>query len=156
MLMRRSVFLDNLSKTIPPIDPDQRMALLHAPLKGTTLFGGELAKVYRANKERSSSVTVYPVATPKSYASKPYIGRGRSFRKGGSSYRRSGEYRDRSRPRSAPASTVTQPSRSGEGRSIMTVTVPQEPNKRSVQTHEDAPRSKRSLKLGKHKSNKKE
>ena len=41
MLMRRSVALDNLSKTIPLIDPDQKVALLHAPLKGTTLFGGE-------------------------------------------------------------------------------------------------------------------
>ena len=152
--MRRSVVLDNLSKIIPPIDPDQRMALLHAPFKGTTLFGGELAKVYRANKEWASSVTVYPAAIPQSYASNPYIGRGRSFRKGGFSYRRSGEYRDWSR--SAPVSTVTRPSRSGEGRSTMTVTVPQEPNKRSVQTHEDAPRSKRSRKLGKHKSNRKE
>ena len=130
------------------------MALLHAPFKGTALFGGELAKVYRANKERASSVTVFPAAIPQSYASKPYIGCGRSFRKGSSSYRRSGEYRDWSR--SAPASTVTRPSRSGEGRSTMTVTVPQEPNKRSVQTHEDAPRSKRSRKLGKHKSNRKE
>ena len=54
MLMRRSVVLDNLSKTIPPIDPDQRVALLHAPFKGTTLFGGELAKV-------SSAVAIYPV-----------------------------------------------------------------------------------------------
>ena len=37
--------LDNLSKTIPPIDSDQRVALLHAPYKGTTIFGGELAKI---------------------------------------------------------------------------------------------------------------
>ena len=61
--------LDNLSKTIPPIDRDQRMALLHAPFKGTTLFGGELAKVYRANKERACSVIVFPTATPQSYTS---------------------------------------------------------------------------------------
>ena len=45
MFMCRSVALDNLSKTIPLIDSDQRVALLHAPFKGTTLFGGELAKI---------------------------------------------------------------------------------------------------------------
>ena len=54
---------------------------------------------------------------------KPYTSRGRSFRKGGSSYRRSGEDSDRSR--SAPSSTVTQLS-----------TIPQELNKHQVQTHD--------------------
>ena len=39
--------------------------------------------------------------------------------------------------------TVTRPSKSGNGQATMTVTVPQEPNKRQVQTHEGAPRSKR-------------
>ena len=63
-----------------------------------------------------------------------YTSRGRSFRKGGSSYRRSGEDRDRSR--SAPSSTVTQPSKSGNGQATMTVAVPQELNKHQVQTHE--------------------
>ena len=36
--MRRSIVLDNLAKTIPLIDPDQRVALLHAPFSGTTLY----------------------------------------------------------------------------------------------------------------------
>ena len=90
MLMRRSMALDNLSKTIPPIDPDQKVTLLHTPFKRTSLFGGELAKLHRANKERASFVTVYPAATPQSYSTKPYPDRGRSFRKGGSSYRKSG------------------------------------------------------------------
>ena len=62
-LMCHSVALDNLSKTIPLINSDQKVALLHAPFKGTTLLGGELAKLHRANKERASSVTVYPAAT---------------------------------------------------------------------------------------------
>ena len=44
MLLRRSIALDCLRKTLPPIDEDQRLALLNAPFKGTTLFGGELAK----------------------------------------------------------------------------------------------------------------
>ena len=67
-------------------------------------------------------------------ANKPYTSRGRSFRKGGSSYRRSGEDRDRSR--SAPSSTVTRPSKSGNGQATMIVAVPQEPNKHQVQTHD--------------------
>ena len=74
-------------------------------------------------------------------ANKPYTSRIRFFRKAGSSYRRSGEDRDRSR--SAPSSTVTRPSKSENGQATMTVTVPQEPKIRQVQTHEGAPRSKR-------------
>ena len=46
----------------------------------------------------------------------------------------SGEDRDRSR--CAPSSTVTRPSKSGNGQATMTVAVPQEPNKHQVQTHE--------------------
>ena len=144
MLMRHSVVLDNLAKTIPLIDPDQRVALLHAPFRSITLFRGELAKVYRANKEPTSSVTVYPAAPPQSYTTKPYTGRGRSFRKRGSSYRRSSGDRDHSR--SAPSSAVTGPSRSGDGQATMTFTFPQEPNKHQVQTHEGASRSKRQCK----------
>ena len=94
ILMRRSVVLDYLSKTIPLTDPDQRVAFLHAPFRGTTLFGGELAKVYRANKEHASSMTVYPAAPPQSCITELYTGRGRSFKRGDSSYRRSGGDRD--------------------------------------------------------------
>ena len=97
MLMRCSVALNNLSKTITPIDSDQRVALLHTPFKGTTLFGGELAKIYRANKEHASSVTVYPAAPPQTYSTKPYTGCGKSFKKGCSSYRKGGRDRDQSR-----------------------------------------------------------
>ena len=122
MLMCRSVALDNLSRTIPPIDSDQ-VALLHAPFKGTTLFGGELAKLHRANKEHASSVTVYLAASPQTYSTKPYTGRGRSFRKGGSLY---GIGRARHQCRFAPSATTTKPSKSGEGQATMTVTVPQD------------------------------
>ena len=83
-LMCRSVALDNMSKTIPPVDSNQKAALLHEPFKGTTLYRGKLAKLHRANKEHGSSVTVYLAATPQSYFTKSYPGRGRSFRKGGS------------------------------------------------------------------------
>ena len=132
MLMRRSVALDNLSnKTIPPIDPDQRVALLYAPFNGTTLFGGELAKIY---KERASSLTVYPAAHPQTYSTKPCTGRGRSFKKDSSSYRKVG--RDRGQSRCTPSAMVTWPSKSGEGQAHMTVTVPQDSNKRKVQSNE--------------------
>ena len=53
MLLRRSIALDCLRKILPPIDEDQRLTLLHAPFKGTTLFGGELAKLQEANTKRA-------------------------------------------------------------------------------------------------------
>ena len=76
MLLRRSIALDNLRKTLPPIDEDQRLALLHAPFKGTTLFRGELAKLQEANTKRAATFTVFPtpIAPPVSYSSRPYVG----------------------------------------------------------------------------------
>ena len=121
ILMRHFVALDNLSRTFPPIDPDQKFALLQAPFKGTTLFGSELAKLHRANKERASLVTVYPAASPQTYSTN--TGCGRSFRKGGASYRR--DRRDRDKSRSSPSATNTKPSKSGTGQATMTVTVPE-------------------------------
>ena len=137
MLMCRSMALDNMFITISPMDSDQKDALLHASFKGTTLFGG---KLHRANKELASSVTVYPAASPQTYSIKPYTGRGRSFRKGGSSYRRGG--RDRDQSRCTPSATTTKPSKSGNGQAIMTVTVPQDSNQRKVQSNEGAPLAK--------------
>ena len=90
MVMCRSVAVENLSKTIPLRDSDQKVALLHAPFKGSTLFGGELAKLHRANKEPASSVTVYLAATSQTYSTKRYPGHGRFFKRGGSSYKKSG------------------------------------------------------------------
>ena len=59
MLLRCSVALDNLWKMLPAIDEDQRLAL-HAPFKGTTLFGGELAKLQEVNMKRTATFTVFP------------------------------------------------------------------------------------------------
>ena len=129
MLMCSSVALDNQSKTIPPIDSDQMVALLHAP-----------ANLHRANKKRANSLTVYPAATPQSNSIKLYQSRGRSFRKGGSSYRKI--LGDRDQSRSTPSATFTKPSKSGSGQETMTVTVPQESNKRKVQSNDGAPRNK--------------
>ena len=49
MLLRVFIALENLRKTQPPIDEDQKLALLHAPFTGTTLFGEELDKLQEAN-----------------------------------------------------------------------------------------------------------
>ena len=82
MLLRRSIALDCLDRTLPPIDEDQKLSLLHAPFKGTTLFGGELAKLQEANTKRAATFTVFPQPTepPTSYSARPYVGRGKSFK----------------------------------------------------------------------------
>ena len=108
MLMRHSISLENLSRTIPPIDEDQKVALVHAPFKGTTLFRGELhvAKLQKATIEHASSLTVFPAvaATSLTYAPKPYAGRSKSFKRGGNSYIRGCQERDHDR--SAPSATI--------------------------------------------------
>ena len=43
MLKRHTIALENLSRTISPIDEDEKVALLRASFKGTTLSGGKLA-----------------------------------------------------------------------------------------------------------------
>ena len=72
MLLHRSIALDNL------IDEDQGLALLyhvHAPFKGTTLFGGELAKLQEANTKHAATFTVFPMplAPPVLYSSRLYV-----------------------------------------------------------------------------------
>ena len=58
MLMRCSIALKNLSKTVPPFDKDRKTDLLHANFKGPTLFGG--AKLQKAKTEQATSLTVFP------------------------------------------------------------------------------------------------
>ena len=63
--MCRFIALDNMTRTITLIDENQKVALLHLPFKATPLFGGELAKLQKANTEHSSAITVFPApATP--------------------------------------------------------------------------------------------
>ena len=76
MLLRRSIALDCLRNTLPPIDEDQRLTLLHAPFKGTTLFGGKLAKkLQEANTKPAATFAVFPTpaAPPVSYSSRQYV-----------------------------------------------------------------------------------
>ena len=101
MLMRHSIALENLSRTIPPIDEDQNVALLHVPFKGTTLYGDELAKLHKANMEHASALTVFPApAAP----SPTYAPSGNSFKKGGFSQIRGGQGRNHDR---SPSTTIT-------------------------------------------------
>ena len=117
--MRCSIALDNMTRTIPLIDEDQKVALLHAPFKGTTLFGGEMVKLQRVNTERANALTVFlaPSALPTSYAQR---GRGQG--------------------RFAPSSlsaTITKPAK--DGLTTMTVTVPQDSNKHKVESRGNSP-----------------
>ena len=141
MLLRRSIALDCLRRTLPPIDDDQKLALLHAPFKGTTLFGGELAKLQEANMKRAATFTVFsrPTAPPASYSTRPYVGRGRSFtdRRG---YKKSG-WRGRGQGRSTPSATNTKPGQSKEGQTAMTVSVPPDSNKRKMEPRDNTPQT---------------
>ena len=67
MLLRCSIALDCLERTLPPIDEDQKLALLHAPFKGTTLFGGELAKLQEAKHEACCNLHHVPSANSTLY-----------------------------------------------------------------------------------------
>ena len=109
MLLHRSIALGNHRKTLPPMDEDQRLALLCAPFKETTLFGGELAKRQEANTKRAATFTVFsmPIAPPVSYSSRPYVGQGKSFSDRKSSRKPSG--RDKGQGRSKPSATITKP-----------------------------------------------
>ena len=145
MLLRRSIALDCLRRTLPPID-DQKLALLHAPFKGTTLFGGELAKLQEANMKRAATFTVFPqpTAPPASYSTLPYVGRGRSFndRKG---FKKSGG-RGRGQGRFTPSATSTKPGQSKEGQKTLTVSVSSDSKKCKVESRDNAPQAPRKTK----------
>ena len=64
MLIPHLIALDNIKKTIPPTVKDQKLALLHAPFTGTTLFGGELAKLQEANTKHANAFNVFPMPAP--------------------------------------------------------------------------------------------
>ena len=137
MLLCRSIALDCLRKTLPPIDEDQRLALLHAPFKGTTLFGGESAKLQEANTKRAVTFAVFPTPTapPVSYSSRPYVGRGKSFSDRKGSKKLSGLGRGQGRP--MPTATITTPGQSKEGQTSMTASTSQDSNKRKVEPRYD-------------------
>ena len=60
---------------VPPIYEDQKMDLLHVPFKGTTLFGGELAKLQKVTTEWANALIVLPIpAAPLTSCSpRPYV-----------------------------------------------------------------------------------
>ena len=141
MLLRRSIALDCLRRTLPPIDDDQKLALLHAPFKGTTLFGGEVAKLQEANTKRAATFTLFPqpTAQPASYSTRSYVGRGRSFndRRG---YKKSGG-RGRGQGRSTTSAKSTKPGQSKEGKTTLMVSVPSDSKKRKVESRDNTPQT---------------
>ena len=157
MLLRRSIALDCLERTLPPIDQDQKLALLHAPFRGTTLFGGEMAKLQEANTKRAATFTVFtqPTAPLTSYSTRPYAGRGKSFRDDKKGFKKPGG-RGRGQGRSAPTATVTKPGQSRDGQKVLTVST--DSKKRKSESQEDAPqgprKAKRNFRGDKNKGNK--
>ena len=147
MLMRCSIALENLSRTIPPIDEDENVAVHHAPFKGTTLSGGELAKLQKANTEHASALTMFPApaAPPSHYVPLPYTGEGKSFRKGGYPQRKSSPSRNQDKP--TPSATITKLPKTSDSQTTM--------NKQKVQSHDEAPRPKK-VHRGRGKGNKKQ
>ena len=146
MLLRCSIALDCLDRTLPPIDEDQKLALLHAPFKGTTLFGGELAKLQEANTKRAATFTVFPqpTAPPTSYSARPYVGRGKSF-KDKKGFKRPGG-RGRGQGRSAPSATITRPGQSRDGQKALTMSVSNDSKKRKSESQDDASQPPRKTK----------
>ena len=158
LLLRRSIALDCLERTLPPIDDDQKLALLHAPFKGTTLFGGELAKLQEANTKRAATFTVFPqpTAPPTSYSTRPYVGRGKSFKDKRGFKKPSGRGRGQGRP--APTARTTRPGQSKDGQKALTVAVSTDSKKRKSESQDDAPqgprKASRNFRGDKNKSNK--
>ena len=158
MLLHRSIALDCLERTLPPIDQDQKLALPHAPFRGTTLFGGELAKLQEANTKHAATFTVFPqpTAPPTSYSTLPYAGRGKSFRdkKG---FKKPGG-RGRGQGRSVPTATVTRPGQSKDSQKALTVSISTDSKKSKSESQEDAPqgprKAKRNFRGDKNKGNK--
>ena len=136
----------------------QKLALLHAPFKGTTLFGGELVKLQEANTKRAATFTVFPqpTAPPASYSTRPYVGRGSGFndRKG---FEKPGG-RGRGQGRSTPSATSTKPGQSKEGQKTLTVSVSSDSTKHKVESQDDAPqapqKAKRNFRGDKNQGNK--
>ena len=157
MLLRRSIALDCLERTLPPIDEDQKLALLHAPFKGTTLFGGELAKLQEANTKSAATFTVFPQPkAPSTYSTRPYVGRGKSF-KAKKGFKRPGR-RGRGQGRSAPSATITRPGQSTVGQKSLTVSISTDSKKRKVESQDDPSqtpwKTKHNFRGDKHKGNK--
>ena len=157
MLLRRSIALDCLRRTLPPIDEAQKLALFHAPFKGTSLFGGELAKLQDANTKRAATFTVFPqpTAPSTSYSTSPYVGRGRILMKRRALRNLAGVAGDRAGPRLPPR---LRPGQSKDGQKSLTVSVSSDSKKRKVESQDDAPqhpqKTKRNFRGDKNKCNK--
>ena len=146
-----------MKKTQPPIDEDQKLALLHALFAGTSLFGGDLAKLHEANTKSVNAVTVYPATAPPASYPRPYVDLGKSFnysdRKGG--YSRRGGGRGRGQGRSTPSATNTN-TKSDNSKSNERLTVSQSPISKKSEPNDDNSRKNKRNFPGKGQGNKKQ
>ena len=128
------------------------------PSVGTTLFGGELAKLQEANTKRAATFTVFPQPTAPytSYSMRPYVGRGRSF-KDKKGFKRPGG-RGRGQGRSAASAMTTRPGQSKDGQKSLTVSVSSDSKKCKLESQDDVPqtplKTKRNFRGDKNKGNK--
>ena len=69
ILMRHSIALDNITRTIPPIDENQKVAL-HASFMATTLSEVNWQNYKKPNIVHASALTVFPAPAelPSAYA----------------------------------------------------------------------------------------
>ena len=131
------IALDCLIKTLLPIDEDQRLALLHAPFKEATLFGGELAKLQEANTKHAATFAVFPTPTaPLSLILPVHMSdEEKSFSDRKGPKKPSGRGREQGRP--MPTATITRPGQTKEGQPSMTASTPQDSSKRKVEPRDD-------------------
>ena len=144
MLLRRSIALDNLSRTLPPIDEDPSLALLHAPFKGTNYsVWRRIDETPRGEHEACCHLQCVPYANSAPclllFSSVCQMREKFTDRRGS---RKPGGH-CRGQGRSTPSSTSTKPGQSKEGQTTLTVSVPQDSNKHKVEPQDDTSQTPR-------------
>ena len=108
--------------------------------------------------KRAATFTLFPqpTAPSTSYSTRPYVGRGKSF-KDKKGFKRPGS-RGRGQGRSAPSATFTRPGQSKDGQKALTMSVSTDSKKRKLESQDDAPqapgKTKRNFRGDKNKVNK--
>ena len=137
-VVTRSIALDCLERTLPPIDEDQKLALLYAPFKGTTLLEGSWLS-YR--KRTRSVLQPSPCSLSQQRPLHPTLHVLTSDEVRALRIRRAlrdlaDVAEDRAGPR--PSATITRPGQSKDGQKALTVSVSTDSKKRKVESQDDA------------------
>ena len=136
------------SLTASQLQDQETMSRKSAAAASTALSITEYIDNYPGMPEgaRAATFTVFPqpTAPPTSYSTRPYAGRGKSFRDDKKGFRKPGG-RGRGQGRSAPTATVTRPGQSKDSQKTLTVST--DSKKRKSESQEDAPQGPRKAKL---------